>query len=150
MTTTTKYGISTKAMHKDIPIKTEQEALAYAAERKRDVSPIPPGKYCYRVVPRDPGDTFDGGVDRYGMELREYSFGSDRKQVACPHWWRTEYGTVQCRLLDFECADEFEPHFKEKIQQHFGVSYEQTTLWICDLADEFKVCEINMEEPDDD
>lgn len=137
-------------MHREIPIKTEEEALAYAAERNRDVSPIPPGLYCYRVVPREPGDVFAEGALRYGMELREYAWGHDRKQVACPHWWRTEYGTVQCRLLDFECADELDPEFKAKIEQHFGCSYQETKLWICDLADEIKVCEINMEEPDID
>jgi len=137
-------------MHRRIPIKTEEEALAYAAEHNRDVSPIPPGRYCYRVVPRETGDVFNEPSLRYGMELREYSWEHDRKQVACPHWWRTGYGTVQCRLLDFECADEWEPQFMAKIEQHFGTRYAETKLWMCDLADEFKVCEINMEEPDID
>lgn len=72
----------------------------------KDPSKIPPGGFCYRVYPLQPGETLSTDIGRFGRDLREYSYHPGFKEVLCPYWQRTGYGTVQCSFMEREVLDD--------------------------------------------
>lgn len=112
-----------------------------------DLSLIPPGNYCYRVVDLKPGEVLSQDIDRFGRELREFSYNKGRKEILCPYWYRTEYGMVQCRYLNVETLDDDDPEAKSKALAHFGgeKAFEEANHPSL-LYDEIKICGINEEE----
>ena len=80
---------------------------------------IPPGDYCYKVVKIRDGEVLSRQIEAFGRELREFSYYGSYKEVLCPYWQRTEYGTVRCNFLDYECIDDAD-NSHEKLIAHFG------------------------------
>lgn len=113
---------------------------------KKDKSIIPPGEYCYRIVEIQDGEVLSDDIDRFGKDLREYSYGGGYKEILCPYWQRTDYGTVRCNYLEKEVIDDLDFDAHKKIMAHFGISdvYEKfDSCW--ELPDEIKICGINLD-----
>lgn len=113
----------------------------------KDSSIIPLGDYCYRLVPIKEVETLDKDVERFGKDLREFSFSHALKEILCPYWQSTDYGMVICEYLGVQCLDEDDPDARTKAVQHFGseealVRINRPSL----LYDEIKICGINIEE----
>lgn len=112
-----------------------------------DDSVIPPGDHCYRVVKIREGEILNGDINQFGKELREYRYHGNYKEVLCPYWQRTDYGTVRCNFLDKEVVDDEDLEAREKIMKHFGISNPGEKFdfsWA--LPDEIKICGINEDE----
>lgn len=112
-----------------------------------DDSLIPPGKYCYRVIKIREGEILSRDINKFGRELREFSYHSAYKEVLCPYWHRTEYGTVRCDFLGREFVDEEYSTAIEKIISNFGSPdapdrFERS--WA--LPDEIKICGVRENE----
>ncbi|GHU33645.1 hypothetical protein FACS189497_15340 [Betaproteobacteria bacterium] len=117
----------------------------------KDPSKIPPGSFCYRVYPLKPGEVLSKDIDQFGRSLREYSYRPGFKEVLCPYWQRTDYGTVKCLFMGREVLDE----------EHYG--YEQALALLAakigedaarnfprgwTLPDEQKICGVNEDQDD--
>lgn len=50
-----------------------------------DSSVIPPGEYCYRLVATTDGEVLVDDIERFGKDLREFSYGTEVKEVLCPY-----------------------------------------------------------------
>ena len=114
---------------------------------KKDTSLIPAGEYCYRLVKIQPGEILSRDVDRYGKDLREFSYNDRYKCILCPYWRRTDYGTVICKYLEKEIIDTDDGEARKKIESRFGVSnafdkFHTNFL----LADEIKICGVNADD----
>ncbi len=112
-----------------------------------DASLIPPGGYCYRVIKIKDGEVLSREIEKFGRELREYHYGGNYKEVLCPYWQRTEYGTVRCNFLDLEFIDDEDEKAHEKIVSHFGAPDAPDRFgrsWA--LPDEIKICGIREDE----
>lgn len=118
----------------------------------KDPSIIPPGPFCYRVYPLRPGETLSTDIDQFGRSLREYAYHQGyNKEVLCPYWQRTEYGTVKCLFMGKEVLDEEHYDFKEaftllsaKIGEQAARDFPQG--WA--LPDEIKICGVGEDEDD--
>lgn len=109
---------------------------------------IPPGDFCYRVVPLQPGEVLSAAGEGYGKELREFSFHPGLKTALCPFWRRTGHGTVRCEFLDLEVLSESEPYelVLKWATDHFGAGHvDQRVGRSSMLADECKVCGVNLD-----
>ncbi|MDR0664350.1 MAG: hypothetical protein LBF86_02365 [Helicobacteraceae bacterium] len=112
-----------------------------------DTSLIPPGEYCYRVIKIREGEILSQEIEKFGRELREYSYNGAYKEVLCPYWQKTAYGTVRCNFLDREFVDDEDPKSMEKIVAHFGSPDAPDKFkrsWA--LSDEIKICGIRDDE----
>ena len=113
---------------------------------------IPYGEYCYSVEVLGPGESLSNDVDRYGFDLREFRYHNDRKAILCPYWRRTSHGTVRCEKLLREVFAERESFEVERMKAaaHFGEkSVGRSVGYSYELADEIKVCNINMTNEND-
>lgn len=115
-----------------------------------DITVIPPGEYCYRIRKIEPGEILSTDVDRYGKDLREYSYHKGYKSVLCPYWKRTDYGTVRCNFMDYEALDDEDPKARELAIAYFNDEkapdrFERSWL----LPDEIKICGIKENEDED-
>jgi hypothetical protein len=112
---------------------------------------VPPGGHCYRLTVIAKEEAVPKDLSRYGFELREYS-SSGLKFSLCPHWNFTEHGTVRCELLDVEVLSESEAFYVAlaKATAHFGeLEVDAKVGRSSSLADEVKICKINLDEPDE-
>ncbi len=112
-----------------------------------DTSVIPSGDYCYRVVDIREGEILIEDPNRFGKELRQYRYHGNDKQVLCPYWQRTDYGTVRCNFLDKEIIDDEDLAAENKIMEYFNISDPRAKFessWM--LADEIKICGINEDD----
>ena len=115
-----------------------------------DASKIPPGSYCYRVYPLKGGEKLPTNLAEFGRELREYSYCHNHKQVLCPYWQRTIYGTVTCLFTGDEVIDELSPDedslslLAAKIGKNAAINFPKDD----DLTDEIKICGINQDKED--
>lgn len=112
-----------------------------------DASLIPPGDYCYRVVKIKEGEVISQDIHNFGRDLREYSYNRTYKQVLCPYWQLTEYGTVRCDFLGREFIDNEDAGAIEKIINHFNSTeapnkFERSSA----LPDEIKICGLQADE----
>lgn len=88
-------------------------------------------------------------IDRYGKDLREFSFHRGQKAVLCPYWIRTNHGTVRCEKMNVEVFDdESDPKGAVlKATAHFGADKVHALVrhshW---LPDELKICDMAMDE----
>lgn len=71
-----------------------------------DPSKILPGEFCYRIYPLKPGEILSTDASQFGRNLREYPYHPGFKEVLCPYWQRTDYGTVKCLFMETEVLDE--------------------------------------------
>lgn len=104
---------------------------------QKDMSLIPEGQFCYQTIRVEV-------VDEKGYVKDIYSVNPyDR----CPYWQRTDYGTVRCLFLGREVVDEYGGNNAiQKITQHFGEEKALEQFEYCsDLADEIKICRINLD-----
>ena len=116
-------------------------------EMKKDTSLIPPGEYCYRVERIQPGEILSKDVERYGKDLREYSYHRGYKCILCPYWRRTDYGTVICEYVEKEIIDTDDDEVHKKIESRFGVSSAFDKFHVDFLlADEIKLCGVGTDE----
>ena len=113
----------------------------------KDSSRIPAGQFCYRIVPLQPGEVLSTEINRFGKELREYSFAPGYKEVLCPYWQRTDHGTVRCDYLHQEYLDDTEPCAKQRAKAHDPrlASIGPSSY----LTDEIKICKVKTEEDAD-
>lgn len=112
-----------------------------------DTSVIPFGDYCYRIVQIRPDEVISTDIDRFGKDLREYRYHGNTKEILCPYWHRTDYGTVQCKFLNIEIFDEDEPKSKKMVIEHFqDTSTIEMIGYSYLLSDEIKICNINCDE----
>lgn len=116
---------------------------------------IPVGDFCYRVERLAPGEVLSRDLDRYGKDLREYSFSLAHrtKAVLCPYWQVTGHGTVRCEHLNREVLDEERDYALslDKANKHFGADRVHEMVgrsWA--LADEIKICGVNEDDEDED
>lgn len=116
----------------------------------KDKANIPPGDYCYRIHPIREGEKLSTDRAEFGKSLREYSYMPGFKQVLCPYWQRTDYGTVKCLFLNTEVYDE-----ESSGEQTFallaakiGEAAAQNFPRNWALADEIKICGINEDKDD--
>lgn len=115
-----------------------------------DTSLIPSGEFCYSVVKIREGEILSQEIEKFGRELREFQYYGDYKEVLCPYWQKTEYGTVRCNFLDREFIDDDDPTSIEKIVTNFGSSDAPSKFersWA--LPDEIKICKIRDDEDDE-
>ena len=117
---------------------------------KKDESVIPPGEHCYRVYPIRDGEVLSWDHDRFGKDLREFSYGPGFKEVLCPYWRRTEYGTVKCEFLGMEVLDnEINDHNESVALLAKRIGLEAAQQFPASLlADEIKECDIRYDEDD--
>lgn len=113
----------------------------------KDTTVIPFGDYCYQLVPIEEGEILIKDIERFGKDLREFSFSHALKEILCPYWQRTDHGMVICDYLGVQCLDEDNPDARSKAVQHFGseealARVNRPSL----LYDEIKICDINIEE----
>ena len=64
--------------------------------RNIDTNLIPIGEDCFRLELIGPGEQLSHDGERFGKDLRQFSYGGGYKQVLCPYWQKTHYGTVRC------------------------------------------------------
>ncbi len=113
---------------------------------KKDESVIPPGNFCYRLKRIKDGEVLSKDIARFGRDLREYSYNGKYKEILCPYWYRTDYGTVKCIYLEKEVVDEEDENAADKIQKKFGDPDAVNNFdhsW--ELSDEIKICGIRYE-----
>lgn len=109
-----------------------------------NISLIPPGGFCYRIAKIRNGEVVSKDIAKFGKELREYRYRGNYKEILCPYWQRTEYGTVRCNFLDKEFIDDEDDKAQEKIAEHFAISGANKNYgysWA--LSDEIKICGIS-------
>lgn len=117
----------------------------------KDPRLIPAGAYCYRVVGLRDGEELPTDFGRFGNDLREAGYHRGRKRVLCPYWQVTDHGTIRCDYLDLEVLDESDRDARRQVAEHFGTGKAAFRIGTCCLlADEVKVCEINVEDEDGD
>lgn len=114
----------------------------------QDPSQIPPGNFCYRVYPLRDGEVLSTDIANFGSTLREYSYCIGFKEVLCPYWQRTNYGTIKCLYNNYEILDSDRDGSIEKLSEKIGseAAKDFPTDWA--LSDEIKICGIN-EDVDD-
>lgn len=113
----------------------------------KDKSVIPFGSYCYQLINIEKGEILADAIERFGKDLREFSYSHTLKEILCPYWRMTDYGMVLCEYLDVQCLDEDDPDARSKALLHFGseaalASLNRPSL----LYDEIKICDINVDE----
>ena len=93
-----------------------------------------------------PGEVLDNDVRRFGMELRQYTFGGNYKSVLCPFWEQTEYGIVRCRHTGIISLDDTAGCL-ERVIAHYG-SYDAFRVLrkSATLYDEEKCCDIHTDD----
>ena len=112
-----------------------------------DDSVIPQGSFCYRVEKIRDGESLSEDVARFGKELREYRYHGNFKEVLCPYWKRTDYGTVRCNFLDKEVIDDEDAKAQEKVMKYFGISDASKKFVVSwALSDEIKICGVREDE----
>ena len=117
---------------------------------KKDKSVIPPGEFCYRVVPLGAGESISDDIERFGRDLREFRYHGAYKEVLCPYWHRTEQDTVRCEYLDKEYYDDSYPKQAAGIKcQTPGTGHSARLEYSWEILDEIKICGINDQEEDD-
>jgi hypothetical protein len=76
---------------------------------------IPPGCFCYRIKRIQGDEKLNDNIDRFGKDLREFRYHGEYKEILCPYWRLTDYGTV-IRLFQGEInttkAGRFHYHFQ--------------------------------------
>lgn len=105
---------------------------------------IPAGPFCYSIVPIAVGEILSDNLERFGKELREFRYHGDTKEVLCPYWRTTDYGTVICEFLHKETYDDLDADSRALIEAKFGKSEPGGRIrhsWA--LPDELKICGIN-------
>ncbi len=112
---------------------------------------VPAGEYCYQRTAATAADYVPLDPALAGVEVRVY-VSRGMKFSRCPHWQTTEHGTVRCELLDVEVLDEHGDYAAALAMAtaHFGeleVDAKVGRSWM--LADEIKICDINLDEPDE-
>lgn len=120
-------------------------------EKAKDPASIPPGEYCYRVYPIREGEKLSTNAEEFGKSLREYSYKAGLyKQVLCPYWQRTDYGTLKCLYMNKEVLDQ-----SRNTKQAFDllatkIGKEAASNFPISLAlsDEIKVCGVNEDKED--
>jgi hypothetical protein len=114
---------------------------------KKDASLIPPGEFCYRLIRKQPGEVLSQDIDRFGRDLREFSYNLHWKEVLCPYWFHTDYGMVRCNFLGVESLDEDNPDAKAEAIRHFGseAAFLKVNRYSL-LSDEIKICNIKTDE----
>jgi len=113
-----------------------------------DKSLIPPGPYCYWIKEIQDQEILGTDIEYFGKDLREYPYAGNYKEILCPYYHRTDYGTVRCEYVDEEYLDGLDDQAAEKIIQHFGTDKVLKERFPYDdyLSDEIKICGINLEE----
>jgi hypothetical protein len=113
-----------------------------------DTTKIPPGNYCYRVYPLRNGEILSHDLAKFGRSLREYSYNKGFKEMLCPYWQRTNYGTIKCLFTKTECLDTTQDNSLELLVSVIGekAAHEFPTNWR--LEDEIKICGINEDQDD--
>lgn len=116
----------------------------------KDESVIPPGGFCYRVRKISPGEVLSSDIDRFGKDLREFSFGGGFKEILCPYWRRTDYGMVRCEFLGVEGLDE-RAGAKIEALAHYGseAAFSAANQSPDFLSDEIKICDVKDDEDED-
>lgn len=109
-----------------------------------DSSLIPSGGFCYRVEEIRDGEVLSDDIERFGKDLREFRYHGNHKEVLCPYWQRTDYGTVRCTYLGREVVDEDDPAAKGKWMARFGEARPnfQGIGYSWALPDEIKICAV--------
>jgi hypothetical protein len=114
----------------------------------KDPSKVPPGEFCYRVYPLKPDETLSTDKGQFGRSLREYSYRPGFKEVLCPYWQRTSYGTVKCLFMEREVLDEEQYDVRQalallaaEIGEDAAGNFPRDSA----LLDEIKICDVNKE-----
>lgn len=114
---------------------------------KKDESIIPKGEFCYSIKRIQPGEVLCEDIERFGKDLREYRYHQDWKEILCPYWRLTDYGTVICDFLDIEVVFEDDWDAREKIKLYLETTGETKVIGHdCLLSDQVKICDINADE----
>lgn len=114
--------------------------------KKIDTNLIPIGEDCFRLVLIKPGESLSRDLERFGKDLRQYNFDGVYKQVLCPYWQRTNYGTVRCLATGYEEVFEDDCNAHSIIKQLFNVAYPyEVFVGGGAFYDECKICGINEE-----
>lgn len=114
---------------------------------------IPPGGFCYRVLPRTADEVLEVPGSWFGDRERETGFvGPDLKRRLCPFWTETPHGTVRCEWLGME-------QVTQRISQEAALALiagqfrpgpscrnVQNGNW---LPDEIKICGVNEDDEGD-
>ncbi|WP_139800689.1 hypothetical protein [Geothermobacter hydrogeniphilus] len=113
----------------------------------KDKSIIPYGDFGYTVTMIKHDKILSDDIDRFGKSLREFRYHEGYKEVLCPYWRRSDYGTVKCEYLDVEVIDSEDFNAWDKIKSHFSIDdpsrlFERSHR----LPDEIKICDLNLEE----
>ncbi|MCB1881213.1 MAG: hypothetical protein KDI54_14370 [Gammaproteobacteria bacterium] len=98
------------------------------AEEKKDESLIPTGGYCYRLKRIEKGEVLNRDIERFGKELRKFPHHGDFKEILCPYWMKTDYGTARYEFLGIEAFDANEDLDMEKIVEKFGTEIERSCI----------------------
>lgn len=118
----------------------------------KDLSRIPPGEFCYRIYPLREGEILVDDPMRFGKDLREFSYRPGFKEVLCPYWQRTDYGTVRCHFTEKEVLDEETHSYEEAVAllaarlESWQKAREFLRGWA--LPDEIKICGVNEDKDD--
>jgi hypothetical protein len=117
---------------------------------KKEVSLIPPGEYCYRLIRKQPGEVLSQDYDRFGRDLREFSYNLEWKEVLCPYWFRTDYGMVRCDFLGVESLDDDNPDAKAEALCHFGseAAFLKANHYSL-LYDQIKICDLKVDDDEE-
>ena len=113
-----------------------------------DPTKIPPGEDCYRLYPIREGEVLSNNSEEYGNNLREFSFLGNYKQVLCPYWEKTDYGTVKCLFLNQEYFDENSENSFSLLSAKIGEELAENFPRDNDLIEEIKICGINNDQED--
>jgi hypothetical protein len=117
----------------------------------KDSSKIPPGHYCYRVYPLKPDEILSSDIKQFGRSLREYSYRPGFKEVLCPYWQRTDYGTVKCLFMEREVLDD-EYYDSEQalalLAAKIGEDAARDFPRDWSLTDEIKICDFDEDQDD--
>ena len=115
-----------------------------------DPSKIPPGPFCYRVLPVREGEVLSADIAQYGRGLREFAYGPGYKAMLCPYWQRTDHGTVKCLFVGAEVLDEAPgyPQSRALLAARIGRQAAESFPTCSTLEDEIKIC--GMREDEDD
>jgi len=114
----------------------------------KDPSKIPPGENCYRLYPLRDGEELIQDVSLFGRSLREFPFLPGWKEVLCPYWQLTDYGTIKCLFLDQEFLNEDHEDSFSLLSEKFGDAFVQNYPRSWMLLDEIKICGINKDKED--
>jgi len=108
---------------------------------EKDASLIPPGDFCYRVVELAEGEVLSKEKERFGKDLREFSYRPGLKEVLCPYWQKTDHGMVCCDYLEQACLDEDDENALDKAIAHYGSREAfEAKIKLSLLYDEIKIC----------